>query len=65
MVTFGSPKVKILDDEWTVSSKDGSDASHWEHSIAVHERGIWVLTAADGGASALAPFGVTPVDPRS
>ena len=65
MVTFGSPKVKILADEWTVSSKDGSDASHWEHSIAVHERGIWVLTAADGGASALAPFGVTPVDPRS
>jgi methionyl aminopeptidase len=65
MVTFGSPKVKILDDEWTVSSKDASDASHWEHSIAVHERGIWVLTAADGGASGLAPFGVTPVDPRS
>ncbi len=65
MVTFGSPKVKILEDEWTVSSKDGSDASHWEHSIAVHERGIWVLTATDGGAFGLAPFGVTPVDPRS
>lgn len=65
MVTFGSPKVKILDDEWTVSSKDGSDASHWEHSIAVHERGIWVLTAWDGGAANLAQFGIVPVDPRS
>lgn len=65
MVTFGSPKVKILDDEWTVSTKDRSDASHWEHSVAVHEHGIWVLTAVDGGASALAPFGVKPVDPRA
>ncbi len=64
MVTFGSPKVKILDDDWTVSAKDGSDASHWEHSVAVHEHGIWVLTAPDGGAAQLAAFGVTPVDPR-
>jgi methionyl aminopeptidase len=63
MVTFGSPKVKILDDEWTVSSKDGSDASHWEHSIAVHERGIWVLTAWDGGAEKLLPYGIVPIRP--
>ena len=64
MVTFGSPKVKILDDEWTVSTKDRSDASHWEHSVAVHEHGIWVLTSADGGAEALAAYGIVPVDPR-
>ena len=25
-------------------------AAHWEHSVAVHEGGIWVLTAHDGGA---------------
>jgi methionyl aminopeptidase len=64
MVTFGSPKVKILDDEWTVSTKDRSDASHWEHSVAVHEHGIWVLTAADGGAAGLSSYGIVPVDPR-
>ena len=65
MITAGSPKVKVLADEWTVSAKDGSPASHWEHSVAVHEGGIWVLTASDGGAAPLARFGVTPVDPRA
>jgi methionyl aminopeptidase len=64
MITAGSPKVKVLDDEWTVSAKDGSDSSHWEHSIAVHEHGIWVLTEWDGGAAELAVYGIVPVDPR-
>jgi methionyl aminopeptidase len=61
MVVAGSHRTKILKDGWTVSTKDGSDASHWEHSIAVHDKGIWVLTAEDGGAAKLAPFGVKPV----
>ena len=65
MVTAGSARTHVLDDDWTVSSTDGSDASHWEHSIAVHEKGIWVLTATDGGAVKLAPFGIVPVDPRN
>lgn len=64
MVTAGSARTHVLDDDWTVSTHDKSDASHWEHSVAVHEGGIWVLTATDGGASKLAPFGVVPVDPR-
>ena len=38
------------------STDDGSAAAHWEHSVAVHEDGIWVLTAADGGAAGLAPL---------
>ncbi len=61
MVTAGSAVTKVLGDGWTVSTKDASDASHWEHSVAVHDRGIWVLTAEDGGVSGLAPFGVVPV----
>jgi methionyl aminopeptidase len=61
MVVAGSHRTKILKDGWTVSTKDSSDASHWEHSIAVHEKGIWVLTAEDGGAAKLAPLGVKPV----
>jgi methionyl aminopeptidase len=64
MVTAGSALTHVLDDDWTVSSHDGSDASHWEHSVALHEKGIWVLTASDGGAAKLAPFGIVPVDPR-
>ena len=65
MVTAGSARTHVLEDDWTVSSTDGSDASHWEHSIAIHEKGIWVLTASDGGAAKLAPFGIVPVDPRN
>lgn len=63
MVTAGGEATFIEDDDWTVSTVDGSDGSHWEHSIAVHESGIWVLTAPDGGAAGLAPFGVVPVPP--
>jgi len=61
MITAGNPAVRILDDEWTVSSKDGSDSSHWEHTVARHAGGIWVLTAEDGGVAGLAKYGITPV----
>jgi len=61
MVVAGSQRTKVLKDGWTVATKDASDASHWEHSVAVHEKGIWVLTAEDGGAAKLAPLGVKPV----
>lgn len=61
MVTAGGIATVVRDDEWTVATSDGSDAAHWEHSVAVHAGGIWVLTADDGGAAGLAPFGVTPV----
>ena len=60
MVTAGSDETFVEDDDWTVSTVDGTDGSHWEHSVALHEGGIWVLTAVDGGAAGLAPFGVTP-----
>jgi len=60
MITAGTTETYTREDEWTVASADGSMSSHWEHSVAVHEDGIWVLTAEDGGAAALAPLGVTP-----
>jgi methionyl aminopeptidase len=60
MVTAGGEETFVEDDDWTVSTIDGSDGSHWEHSVAVHADGIWVLTAADGGAAGLAAFGVVP-----
>ncbi|BCT77141.1 methionine aminopeptidase [Sinomonas cyclohexanicum] len=61
MLVRGSIDTKTLDDEWTVVTTDGSRASQWEHSVARHPGGIWVLTAPDGGASELGPLGVTPV----
>ena len=62
MVVAGDQATFVEGDEWTVSTVDGSAGSHWEHSVAVHDGGIWVLTAPDGGAAGLAPFGVTPVE---
>lgn len=64
MLTAGSPESEILDDEWTVVTLDGSRAAHFEHTVAIGEKGIWVLTAPDGGAEQLAARGVTvaPLD---
>ncbi|MFZ4893374.1 type I methionyl aminopeptidase [Plantibacter sp. Mn2098] len=61
MVVAGDAETFVREDEWAVATVDGSVGAHWEHSVAVHAGGIWVLTAADGGAAGLAPFGVTPV----
>jgi methionyl aminopeptidase len=63
MVTAGGIDTHVLDDDWTVVTDDGSVAAHWEHTVAVHKHGIWVLTAPDGGANGLAPHGVVPVPP--
>lgn len=61
MLVRGGLDTITLQDDWTVVTTDKSRAAHWEHSVAVHSRGIWVLTADDGGAERLAPWGVTPV----
>jgi methionyl aminopeptidase len=53
MVTLGSSATHVLGDDWTVSTDDGSRAAHWEHSVAVTEAGLTVLTAVDGGAARL------------
>ncbi len=38
-------------------SVDGSRAAHFEHTVAVSDDGLWVLTALDGGAARLAALG--------
>ncbi len=58
MVTIGSANAATLDDEWTVVTRDGSLAAHWEHTIALTPAGVWVLTAEDGGEAELAARGV-------
>lgn len=63
MVTNGGEDTYVTDDDWTVVTADHSDGAHWEHSIAVTDGGVWVLTAEDGGAAKLANFGITPVRP--
>lgn len=61
MLVTGGIATSTLSDDWTVVTDDGGRASQWEHSVAIHRGGLWVLTAEDGGASELEPLGVTPV----
>jgi methionyl aminopeptidase len=58
MVTLGGHDTDILEDEWTVVTSDGSWAAHVEHTFALTDRGVWVLTALDGGEEALTALGV-------
>jgi methionyl aminopeptidase len=46
MLTLGTGKTVVLDDEWTVTTADGSRAAHWEHTVAVTEGGPRILTLA-------------------
>ena len=57
MCTRGGEDTDVLDDEWTVVTRDGTRAAHWEHTVAVLDDGLWVLTAPDGGAAELARRG--------
>ncbi|MEU7992344.1 type I methionyl aminopeptidase [Rothia amarae] len=59
MLVTGSIETHVLADDWTIKTNDGGDACQWEHSVAIHSDGIWVLTAEDGGASELSKLGVT------
>lgn len=61
MLVTGGIATTVLEDDWTVVTDDGGRASQWEHSVALHRGGIWVLTAEDGGAAELEPLGVSPV----
>jgi len=44
MVCAGRPETRLLDDQWTVVTRDGSLAAHTEHTIAITEHGPEVLT---------------------
>jgi methionyl aminopeptidase len=47
MITMGSPATRVLEDEWTVVTVDGSLAAHFEHTIAITPRGPEILTALE------------------
>ncbi len=46
MVLVGTHRTKVLADQWTVSSADGSLTAHFEHSVAITENGPLILTVA-------------------
>lgn len=47
MITVGDYKVKVLDDEWTVITRDNSLAAHFEHTVAITPDGPKIMTIAD------------------
>ena len=58
MITRGEQHTQVCEDDWTVVTSDGSRSAHWEHTVAIGESGIWVLTERDGGAAKLGALGV-------
>src|SRR5574341_367672 len=48
MVNAGGPEVRVLPDQWTAVTADGSLSAHFEHTVAITENGTEILTALDG-----------------
>jgi methionyl aminopeptidase len=44
MITAGAEDVFVADDKWSISTRDGSLAAHFEHTVAVTEEGPRILT---------------------
>jgi methionyl aminopeptidase len=44
MITAGDPEVYVHDDDWSISTVDGSLAAHFEHTVAITADGPRVLT---------------------
>jgi methionyl aminopeptidase len=44
MINAGGPGVYLHDDEWSISTEDGSYSAHFEHTVAVTETGPRILT---------------------
>jgi methionyl aminopeptidase len=44
MITAGGPDVYVHDDDWSISTSDGSLAAHFEHTVAVTAAGPRILT---------------------
>ncbi len=48
MINLGKAEVRVLSDQWTVVTTDGRKSAHFEHTVAVLEGGIEVLTLLEG-----------------
>ena len=46
MITAGGAQVYVHDDDWSISTDDGSLAAHFEHTVAILNEGPKILTAA-------------------
>lgn len=44
MINIGRPEVEVLEDDWTVVTRDGSLSAHYENTILITETGYEILT---------------------
>ncbi|MDH4229896.1 MAG: type I methionyl aminopeptidase [Nitrospirota bacterium] len=48
MINLGKPDIRLLKDNWTVITRDGSLSGQFEHTILVTENGCDILTSLNG-----------------
>ena len=48
MLNIGDGETRLLADDWTVVTADGSLSAHFEHTVAITPDGHEILTARDG-----------------
>ncbi|GHD23663.1 type I methionyl aminopeptidase [Nocardiopsis kunsanensis] len=57
MTTMRGHEVITLDDDWTVVTRDGGRAAHFEHSVAITAEGPMVLTAREDNRDKITDMG--------
>ena len=45
MIVMGSPKIYMANDRWTIKTRDGKPAAHFEHTIAIHQGRVDILSS--------------------
>ncbi len=53
MITAGGAEVHLHEDDWTISTEDGSLSCHFEHTVAITADGPRILTGAGDRAASL------------
>jgi methionyl aminopeptidase len=53
MINIGGHAVKVLNDDWTVVSKDKTLSAQWEHTLLVTDTGVEILTLREGETAPL------------
>jgi methionyl aminopeptidase len=54
MITAGGPDVFVHEDEWSISTEDGSLSAHFEHTVAITADGPRILTLSGDRAATIA-----------
>jgi methionyl aminopeptidase len=47
MIAMGDWDVEILDDNWTAITRDRSLSAHYEHTVAITQKGPEILSLSD------------------